>query len=828
MADIRINALATTATSAASDDYVALDGAANGTRKILASNIAQNVSDVVLGVNGPSVKSSLDARAARQGLVFDGTNVTTGVAAGALGTGDFTISWWQNVQNNANGYGTLFGGGSGPVIQNFDGSGRLQIIRGDGIGGSLSSSSAVVTGKWEFWTIVRSSGTATWYKNGVADGSGSLGSDFTGNSYVWGRGGSYVIQGSVSGCLIYNRALSASEVVSLFEAGVPAGADYNTASNTAINTSAIINSGNPNFDYDTFSGASATGFTAAQTSSPNGSFASVNGSQYSIVTGTRYLVTFNLTLTSGTAPKVSFGSSITSNLSSNVHTATAGSNSVILTVTATGSRDLYIYNAAGESTSFSISSLSVTRLGLLLAPDAGQAGGGLAWYDTSGNAASITLPASGVSWNVPSSQKTASGWTFGGNLATSGNLTVSGTTGNFANELFNTRSATPLALFGPATGSPELGGNYYYSGTTPKRYASGYASRIQFGNGITMSVAGTAGADSTITYTDALTLSNAGNTTLAGNLTVSGGTLLNSVAGATNAVTNTYATGSASIAQLDVKSGDGTTSSRTSRILIRTDETTPQRWDVGLASSKNLTIGNSTLGSNALTIDSSNNAITLGGNLTVSGTTGVTVSAANAAFLQSNSQSGFGSASALISGGSAVDTALTCYVSSALVFGKTASSEFARFAASTGNLLLGTTTDSGNGKLQLATHSDKSGGIGFGTDTSLYRAADGQLWINTASGNNPALKLASAGTQYAWLEYYAPDNAAYLNSASGKSLALRTNGGFTALTLDSSQRTILSGPLRLANAYAAGAPAATGYVTIQDSSGTTYKVLVST
>ena len=34
MADIRINALATTAASTASDDFVAVDGSANGTRKL--------------------------------------------------------------------------------------------------------------------------------------------------------------------------------------------------------------------------------------------------------------------------------------------------------------------------------------------------------------------------------------------------------------------------------------------------------------------------------------------------------------------------------------------------------------------------------------------------------------------------------------------------------------------------------------------------------------------------------------------------------------------------------------------------------------------------
>lgn len=45
-------------------------------------------------------------------------------------------------------------------------------------------------------------------------------------------------------------------------------------------------------------------------------------------------------------------------------------------------------------------------------------------------------------------------------------------------------------------------------------------------------------------------------------------------------------------------------------------------------------------------------------------------------------------------------------------------------AGTTGqNLLLGTTTDSSNGKLQLATHTTAAGGIGFGTDVTLYRSA---------------------------------------------------------------------------------------------------------
>jgi hypothetical protein len=111
----------------------------------------------------------------------------------------------------------------------------------------------------------------------------------------------------------------------------------------------------------------------------------------------------------------------------------------------------------------------------------------------------------------------------GTDLAAGGNLTVSGTgASTFAGELFTTRTATPMTLMGAASGVPEIGGNYYYSSTTPKRYAAGYASRIKFGDGITMGVAGTASQDSTITYTDAFTISNVGNATLSGNLTVSG------------------------------------------------------------------------------------------------------------------------------------------------------------------------------------------------------------------------------------------------------------------------------------------------------------------
>jgi hypothetical protein len=109
--------------------------------------------------------------------------------------------------------------------------------------------------------------------------------------------------------------------------------------------------------------------------------------------------------------------------------------------------------------------------------------------------------------------------------------------------------------------------------------------------------------------------------------------------------------------------------------------------------------------------------------------------------------------------------------------------ETARFAVTTGNFLVGTTTDSGNGKLQLATHTTSAGGIGFGTDTSLYREAAGTLSINH-SGGDSRLYFYNAGTAQGRVESASSN---FFVTAMAGSLILRSGGATTALTLDSSQ-----------------------------------------
>jgi hypothetical protein len=101
-----------------------------------------------------------------------------------------------------------------------------------------------------------------------------------------------------------------------------------------------------------------------------------------------------------------------------------------------------------------------------------------------------------------------------------------------------------------------------------------------------------------------------------------------------------------------------------------------------------------------------------------------------------------------------------------------------------GNLLLGTAADSANGKLQLATHTTSAGGIGFGTDTSLYRSAAGQL---RGPSSFVDATFSSSGLFFgASMTLQANDN-----------VLIKTNGSVTALTLDTSQNATFAGDVGL-------------------------------
>ena len=393
---IRINALATTATTPASDDYLALDGTAQGTRKILATNIANNVTDVILGSSGPSVKSTLSARAPRQGLVFDGTAGTTW-AGFTPSSSDFTVAAWFSATSLAANNVIIDGTGPSSGFAFYvatDGSIR-RLNRNAGTT-ETTAAGLVVTGKRYHIAYVR----GAFYLNGVSVLTFTDTQNYNAalTRIGWSAGSDSFCTGFLS-VIIYNRALTAAELVSLYEAGVPAGSDYNTASNTSL-----ITGDNSTFASDTGYWTKVGGTTIGSGVATIPTLGTL-GKTSLLTAGKKYRLTFTATLSSTTLT--------VNNGLVTYATAAAGANSFEFTAATNGT--LNFTSVGGTAT---VDDVLLYPLGLLLAPDAGQAGGGLTWYDTSGNAANITLPASGVTWNVP-----FAGYVTG---PTTTNLTIAG------------------------------------------------------------------------------------------------------------------------------------------------------------------------------------------------------------------------------------------------------------------------------------------------------------------------------------------------------------------------------------------------------------------
>jgi hypothetical protein len=456
MADIRIKDLATTATSAASDDYLALDGSANGTRKILATNVAQNVTDVTFGSSGPSAKSSIAARASRQGLVFDGTAGAT-VTLSPLGTSGYTVSGFFSVKSlAANNVIIDYGLTGAGVLIYVNTSGQVVILsRVSSTTLYASPSGTIVTDK--IYHIAYSRGVGLFINGINVSGVFADTSNYSETIYRvgWAASNDSFWTGFFS-IFIYNRALSASEVVALYEAGVPAGADYPAA---VAGTSLSVNA----FDatrwgssYSSFTGASATGFTAVRAIS--GGDDSVTSDSFTVKKGDIIRCVFDMT-NSGDLPYIYLGDSVTGAAKSAVPQTTAGTAQVFnITATSAATVRIAFYSGNAQTVNYTVANFSAKPIGLLLAPDAGQAGNGYVWNDMSGNVAQIALPSSGVTWNVPS----VAGNRIRGTTNTNGNQQLLSASvllpaeSQILHVRARSRSGTPSITIGTASGGAQI------------------------------------------------------------------------------------------------------------------------------------------------------------------------------------------------------------------------------------------------------------------------------------------------------------------------------------------------------------------------------------
>jgi hypothetical protein len=244
--------------------------------------------------------------------------------------------------------------------------------------------------------------------------------------------------------LIYNRALSAAEVLALYQSSAPAGADYPT---TVAGTDYVVNG---NFSSSTgwnvgTSWTIAAGVATTNGTGDGGGSSELNQNGKSFKAGQRVRVTYTLAgVSSGSFRIIFYGGT------SNVYTTARTANGTYTEeVTLTGGATTYqtTNNGSPLNNGATLDNISVVSLGLLLAPDSNNAGAGLEWLDVSGNRAHIVLPTSGVSWSLPSSQQIV----IEASTSTNGNQQLGGASLIDANKQWRIQSWTVNS-----TGTPTI------------------------------------------------------------------------------------------------------------------------------------------------------------------------------------------------------------------------------------------------------------------------------------------------------------------------------------------------------------------------------------
>jgi hypothetical protein len=373
-------------------------GAVAGGSLLASGTVTAN--NFLLGTGGPSIASTENARASRQGLISQGTSSANVGTFAAFGTGDYTAQVWVRL-TTPTAPNTFLRIGQAGVGQSWDfgttdssPAGRVAVRNGDATA-QLFGSTILQANTVYCVTAVRASGVTTIYLNGVSNGSGTLATNYT-NAI----GGLTVMPsaGFIGTPLIYNRALSAAEVLSLYEAGAPAQLDYGFGTNDSSTT---VYSGQQLITGDRSTFASATGWTLFTGNSISGGKLNLVNLAYALCNNTnlrkgiRYRLTITIDSITGGTLRVYDGVN---------YTGVIGNTSGTKTLEYTMAADAPVFLRM-EGGSAVVDDITIVPLGVLLAPDANQPGGGLAWYDTSGNNATITLPASGVNWNVRTSGK---------------------------------------------------------------------------------------------------------------------------------------------------------------------------------------------------------------------------------------------------------------------------------------------------------------------------------------------------------------------------------------------------------------------------------------
>ena len=343
---------------------------------------------------------------------FDKVNDVITVADSAVyefGTSDFAISLWIYFENTVANQGIWEKrtDASNQIRVYTDADSNLNLLAKTSGSTRIhaETSGGLSAGEWYHLAIVcdRDSGN-TIYINGVSqtlinntkdDGAYSMafGATTIGRS----ESSAQYFGGSMTSLMLHNHALDSTEVKELYS-GISVPYKYKGANQTDLVTSNFVNNGS--FPFDTFTGASADGFTAVRSTS--GTKVAGTADEIVLVKGKSYRVSFDVTLTSGTFPLARVRESQTSGtLIEIVSTGGASDGDKInFEFTATASGTYVVSFESSNSVSFAIANFNFVQIGAVAEYD----GSGIAsdeWFDKSGNDLHGTVSGASVE-NAPS------------------------------------------------------------------------------------------------------------------------------------------------------------------------------------------------------------------------------------------------------------------------------------------------------------------------------------------------------------------------------------------------------------------------------------------
>lgn len=371
-----------------------------------------------LGVlSATEVANRANARAPRGGVAFDGTagsRVTSTLTGQNIGTDAFSlVAVFRCPSTNSGGVmyiGTQAEsvGGNSAAVYLQSGNGLRIIFRSDNSNfnvADIANFAATYGGKVVTLAVVRNtSGNPSIYVNGVAQSPSfstggtpptwqlSITSSHFGVGYSDGSPPPFIVHSAS----LYNLALSQADVTEIQELGGAVPARYQWGNKTA-NTSAVTNLA---AGFNTFSGATASGFSAA--ASTSGAKNARANPGFRIAAGAQVKATFNATQNSGDIAqlKLYLTTGTAGALISDLVTVGAGANSATLTAT-TGSGDadgqlLFRRPNGGTDVDFTIDTLVVTPLGAVVHLPLDD-GIGYQLHDASSNKLDAVMTTTGVS-----------------------------------------------------------------------------------------------------------------------------------------------------------------------------------------------------------------------------------------------------------------------------------------------------------------------------------------------------------------------------------------------------------------------------------------------